>query len=61
DFHARVALEVLRARLQIVEGAREAGIAALRALAQRAEDDANLDLAREIWRDLAETLADLPE
>ncbi|MFD9339322.1 helix-turn-helix domain-containing protein [Streptomyces sp. NPDC060028] len=51
----QVRLSILRHQLQILDGD-PAGVQGLRDLAQQAQDDANIDLAAEIWRMLAEAL-----
>ncbi|MFB7468865.1 tetratricopeptide repeat protein [Streptomyces sp. NPDC056224] len=51
----RVRLEMLRYQLLIL-GGDPAGMQGLRALAQQAQEDANIDLAAEIWRVLADAL-----
>jgi len=54
-YRDRVRLDVLRHRLLVLAGD-EAGLAGLRALAEQARADANLDLAAEIWQLVADTL-----
>jgi len=56
-YQDQVAAHVLHNQLRILEGDREHGIAALLELAENAERKCNADLAKEIWRTLAETLA----
>ncbi|MFE2288768.1 helix-turn-helix domain-containing protein [Streptomyces sp. NPDC059443] len=51
----QVRLEMLRHQLLLL-GGDPAGIQGLRALAQQAQEDANIDLAAEIWRVLADAL-----
>ncbi|WP_330301444.1 helix-turn-helix transcriptional regulator [Streptomyces sp. NBC_00503] len=51
----QVRLGILRHQLEILDGD-PAGTQGLRDLAQQAQDDANIDLAAEIWRMLAEAL-----
>lgn len=51
----QVRLGILRHQLEILEGD-PAGAQGLRELAQQAQDDANFDLAAEIWRMLAQAL-----
>jgi transcriptional regulator with XRE-family HTH domain len=54
-------LDQLRLRLRILDGDISAGVAGLRALAQRAQDARNFDLAAETWQLVADTLtADAP-
>jgi transcriptional regulator with XRE-family HTH domain len=60
SFRDRIRFRALRGRLQILGGEREAGIRLLQELAQQAQDARNVELAAEIWRVLAETLADGP-
>ncbi|MFF3876203.1 tetratricopeptide repeat protein [Streptomyces sp. NPDC001978] len=55
-YRDRVRLDILRHRLRILSGD-ESGVQGLRALAEQAQTDANVDLAAEIWRILAEALA----
>lgn len=54
----RIRLRTLESLLLIEEGHREQGLAQLRKLAEEAHRDSNVDLAAEIWRILAETLAE---
>ncbi|MFJ6760999.1 helix-turn-helix domain-containing protein [Streptomyces sp. NPDC091273] len=54
-YRGRVRLEILRHQLLIL-GGDPCGIQGLRALAQQAQEDANIDLAAEIWRVLADAL-----
>ncbi|MEU5090886.1 helix-turn-helix domain-containing protein [Streptomyces sp. NPDC021356] len=59
-YRDRVRLDILRHRLRILSGDADGvagGVAGLRALAEQAQADANIDLAAEIWRILAEALA----
>ncbi|MFJ7208394.1 helix-turn-helix domain-containing protein [Streptomyces sp. NPDC098789] len=56
-YRDQVRLEMLRHQLLIL-GGDPAGIQGLRALAQQAQEDANIDLAAEIWRMLADALAE---
>ncbi|GAA2014390.1 hypothetical protein GCM10009839_06630 [Catenulispora yoronensis] len=56
-YRQQVELEVLRNQLLLLDGRSEEGMAGLRALAQHAQDGANLDLAASIWRLAAEALA----
>ncbi|UXY33025.1 helix-turn-helix domain-containing protein [Streptomyces sp. HUAS TT20] len=55
-YRDRVRLDILRHQLRILSGD-EGGVQGLRALAEQAQADANIDLAAEIWRILAEALA----
>ena len=52
-YRGRVRLEMLRFQLLVLAGD-QAGMDGLRALAQQAQDDANIDLAADIWRVLAD-------
>lgn len=56
-YRERVRLDVLRNQALLLEGKDEEGLAGLRTLAQQAQQDANIDLAAEIWRIAAESLA----
>ncbi|MCT9011762.1 helix-turn-helix domain-containing protein [Streptomyces sp. NPDC054766] len=56
-YRGRVRLDILRHRLRIRSGD-DGGVQGLRALAEQAQADANIDLAAEIWRILAESLAE---
>ncbi|WP_371495148.1 helix-turn-helix domain-containing protein [Kitasatospora sp. NBC_00374] len=53
----RLRLEVLANQIKILQGLEQVGISAIEALARQAQEAANVDLAAEIWRNLAETLA----
>jgi tetratricopeptide (TPR) repeat protein len=55
-YRDRVRLDILRHQLRIRSGD-ESGVQGLRALATQAQADANIDLAADIWRILAESLA----
>lgn len=55
-YRDRVRLDILRHQLRILSGD-EGGVQGLRGLAEQAQADANIDLAAEIWRILAEALA----
>ncbi|GHE14126.1 helix-turn-helix domain-containing protein [Streptomyces alanosinicus] len=55
-YRDRVRLDILRHQLRIRSGD-DSGVQGLRALAEQAQSDANIDLAAEIWRILAESLA----
>ena len=57
SYQERTRLDVLRNRVLIREGEHEAGITGLRALAEQAQKSGNMDLAAEIWRQVAESLA----
>jgi tetratricopeptide (TPR) repeat protein len=55
-YRDRVRLDILRQQLLIRSGD-VSGVQGLRVLAEQAQADANIDLAAEIWRILAESLA----
>jgi transcriptional regulator with XRE-family HTH domain len=55
-YRDRVRTDILRHRLRILSGD-DSGVQGLRALAEQAQADANIDLAAETWRVLAEALA----
>ncbi|MGW1171034.1 helix-turn-helix domain-containing protein [Streptomyces sp. NPDC002550] len=55
-YRERVQMDILRHQLLIRSGD-DRGIQGLRALAEQAQADANIDLAAQIWRILAESLA----
>jgi transcriptional regulator with XRE-family HTH domain len=57
-YRDRVRLDILRHQLRILSGD-GSGVQGLRALAEQAQSDANVDLAAEIWRILAEALAQI--
>lgn len=57
----QVRLEILRHQLLIANGREREGLAGLRALAQQAQEEANIDLAADIWRLTAESLAQSPD
>ncbi|MGP3983834.1 helix-turn-helix domain-containing protein [Streptomyces sp. KR80] len=57
-FRDQIRLTVLHNRLLVLEGRADEGIRNLQALAQQAQDASNIDLAAEIWRILAQTLAE---
>jgi transcriptional regulator with XRE-family HTH domain len=59
SFRDSLRLEVLRAQLRMRDGEIEAGTLALQELATRAQEALNVDLAAEIWRDLARTVAEV--
>ncbi|MFE4206326.1 helix-turn-helix domain-containing protein [Streptomyces goshikiensis] len=56
-YQDRLAWDVLRSQLRILGSDRAQGIEGLRRLAEEAEGRSNVDLSKEIWRALAETLA----
>lgn len=56
-YQDRIQLDVLRNRLLLLDGARDEAVAGLRGLAEQAQDNGNMALAAEIWRLLAESLA----
>ncbi|MGW7823532.1 helix-turn-helix domain-containing protein [Streptomyces puniciscabiei] len=55
-YRERVQMDILRHQL-LVHSGDDSGLQGLRALAEQAQADANLDLAAQIWRVLAESLA----
>lgn len=57
-YQDRLALEVLRNRVRLLEGEREPALTALRTLAEEAQKGGNMDLAAEIWRLVAESLTE---
>jgi transcriptional regulator with XRE-family HTH domain len=57
-YHDRIRLDVLRNRALLLEGERETALAGLRGLAEQAQQSDSMDLAAEIWRLVAESLAD---
>ena len=57
SFRDRIKLAALRARLMILRGDRDKGIAQLQQLAQEAQQSHNVELTADVWRGLAETLA----
>lgn len=59
-FRDRIKQQALRGRLIILRGERDRGVALLRSLAREAEESHNVELASELWRSLAESLASLP-
>jgi transcriptional regulator with XRE-family HTH domain len=59
-FRDEVRFDILRNQLLILDGQVEEGISNLRSLAQQARGGLNVDLEAEIWRILAETLANSP-
>lgn len=56
----RIRLDILRHQLRVLNGD-ESGVEGLRALAEKAHADANIDLAADIWRILAQTLTELQQ
>ncbi|MER7741834.1 helix-turn-helix domain-containing protein [Streptomyces sp. NPDC096538] len=56
-YRDRMRLDILRHQLRIRSGDAD-GVQGLRALAEQAQADANIDLAADIWRILAESLAE---
>ncbi|MFD5511997.1 helix-turn-helix domain-containing protein [Streptomyces sp. NPDC127051] len=56
-YRNRVRLDILDSRLLIIEGDEEEGLQRMRRLAEQAQAASNIDLAADIWRLLAETLA----
>jgi outer membrane PBP1 activator LpoA protein len=58
SFRDRVRFQALRGRLLILDGQVDEGIRALRGLAEETDETRNVELAAEIWRDLAKALAD---
>ncbi|WP_326658941.1 helix-turn-helix domain-containing protein [Streptomyces canus] len=54
-YRDRIRLDILSHQLRVLKGD-DGGIQGLRALAEQAQEDANIDLAAEIWRILAEAL-----
>jgi tetratricopeptide (TPR) repeat protein len=54
-YRDRIRLDILSHQLRVLKGD-DSGIQGLRALAEQAQEDANIDLAAEIWRILAEAL-----
>ncbi|MGW1910654.1 helix-turn-helix domain-containing protein [Streptomyces sp. NPDC002076] len=55
-YQEQVRLDMLRNRVLLMEGNREAAITGLRDLAEQAQSSGNMDLAAEIWRLVAESL-----
>jgi|SRR5918992_141041 transcriptional regulator with XRE-family HTH domain len=58
SFRDEMRLEVLNCQLLVHEGRRDEGLARLQELANQAQESVNVDLAAEMWRIMAETLAD---
>ncbi|WP_380282910.1 helix-turn-helix domain-containing protein [Kitasatospora purpeofusca] len=56
DYQEQLALKVLRSQLRVLGGDREGGIEELKKLAEEAQVNSNIDLSKEIWRTLAETV-----
>lgn len=57
EFRDMIRFEVLIHLLDIISGQVEAGVRAIEALADQAHEASNMDLAAQIWKNLAETLA----
>ncbi|GAA1958216.1 transcriptional regulator [Catenulispora subtropica] len=57
SYQDRIRLDVLRNQVLLMAGERDRGIAGLRALAEQAQANGNMDVAAEIWRLVAESLA----
>ncbi|MFD0332058.1 hypothetical protein ACFQZC_37430 [Streptacidiphilus monticola] len=55
-YQERLRLDMLRNKVRLMEGEREAAVAALRALAEEAQASGNMDLAAEIWRMVADAV-----
>ncbi|MGY0018041.1 helix-turn-helix domain-containing protein [Streptomyces sp. cg35] len=56
-YQDRIRLDVLRNRVLLLEGERDRALTGLRDLAGQAQQSGNMDLAAEIWRLVAESLA----
>ncbi|MFE6161667.1 helix-turn-helix domain-containing protein [Streptomyces sp. NPDC056486] len=56
-YQERIRLDVLRNRVLLQEGEQASALAGLRELAEQAQQSGNMDLAAEIWRLVAESLA----
>ncbi|MEV0228262.1 helix-turn-helix domain-containing protein [Nonomuraea sp. NPDC050786] len=56
-YQERIRLDVLRNRVLLLEGEQDPALAGLRKLAEQAQQSGNMDLAAEIWRLVAESLA----
>jgi tetratricopeptide (TPR) repeat protein len=56
-YQDRIGLDVLRNQLLLLDGARDEAVTGLRGLAEQAQGNGNMALAAEIWRLLAESLA----
>jgi transcriptional regulator with XRE-family HTH domain len=59
SFREQIRLRSLEGHLQIMDGRTEEGVAVLQRLAQQAHEAHNVELAADIWRRLAELLANL--
>ncbi|MGV9385953.1 helix-turn-helix domain-containing protein [Nonomuraea sp. NPDC003707] len=57
DYQEQIRLDVLRNQLLLLGGKQDEGMRGLRTLAEQAQERANFDLAAEIWRHAAESLA----
>ena len=57
NYQDRIRNRMLRDQVRLAEGEREEAIADLRALAEQTQASGNMDLAAEIWRLVAESLA----
>ncbi|MFC7934578.1 helix-turn-helix domain-containing protein [Streptomyces cinereoruber] len=57
EFRDRVRFDVLAQLIEIRSGRVDAGVRAIETLARRAHETGHMDLAAEIWKNLAETLA----
>ncbi|MET9551382.1 helix-turn-helix transcriptional regulator [Streptomyces sp. NPDC006645] len=57
-FQDRIRLDVLRNRVLLLEGEQAPALAGLRELAERAQQSGNMALTAEIWRFVAEALAE---
>ncbi|WP_049560481.1 helix-turn-helix domain-containing protein [Nonomuraea sp. SBT364] len=57
-YQDRIRLDVLRNRVLLLEGEQAAALAGLRELAEQAQRNGNMALAAEIWRLVAESLAE---
>ncbi|TYB53456.1 helix-turn-helix transcriptional regulator [Nonomuraea sp. PA05] len=56
-YQERTRLDVLRNRVLLLEGEKDTALDGLRTLAEQAQQNGNMDLAAEIWRLVAESLA----
>jgi transcriptional regulator with XRE-family HTH domain len=61
SFRDRIRLQALQSMLGILDGQTEAGVIQLQQLAQQAYDSQNIELAAELWRELAIGLTALRE
>jgi hypothetical protein len=59
-FRDQIRFQALCGRLRIADGDRDGGIQTLEQLARQAQEARHIDLAAEVWRLLAETLAAEP-